>query len=381
VAGSDASIVLAALPVGLQLWETAAGDLAGLLLAWANGDRDVDAGEAAARATLAGETVDSVAPCGTGWCRVRAQRLVDDRVLVSFEDVTELAVSEQLSASILSCLHQALIVINTAGLITRSNEAAAELCGVSLGELVGSSVRELPIKVYGRDGQPLDAGRSPIHRALAGDSVRSVIVQVERQDGTRRWVDVSSCPLTERDGSLYGAMSTYADVTGRIERERRIRHEADTDELTGLANRRALLRMLSAALARAQAHDLGVGVLMLDLDGFKAVNDHLGHAAGDTALREVAARLRRSVRERDMVARTGGDEFVVVLADLAPGEHAARDAAQRVEAAFTTPLVLEGERMSLHAAVGVASYPADGRDLEQLLAVADRAMYARKTHP
>jgi diguanylate cyclase (GGDEF)-like protein/PAS domain S-box-containing protein len=380
VAGSDASIVLAALPVGLQLWEPAEGNSAGLALSWANSERDVVAGEAAARAALAGEAVNSVEPCGAGWCRVRAQRLDDDRVLVSFEDVTELAVSEQLSAAIVASLHQALIVINTTGLITRSNEAAAELCGVSLGELVGSHLTDLPIKVYGRDGQQLDVVGSPIARALAGDSVRSVIVHVERADGTRRWVDVSSCPLTEPDGSQYGAMSTYSDVTRPVEREQRFRHEADTDDLTGLANRRALQRMLGAALARAQAHGLAVGVLMLDLDGFKAVNDHFGHAAGDAALREVAARLRRSVRERDMVSRTGGDEFVVVLADLASDESAAHDAAARVEAAFATPLVLEGERLHLHAAVGVACFPTDGRELEQLLAAADRAMYARKTH-
>ncbi len=380
MAGSDASIVLAALPVGLQLWEAAGGDPAGLTLGWANGERDVDAGEAAARAALAGESVDAVQPSGEGWCRVRTQRLADDRVLVSFEDVTELATSEQLNASILSCLAQALIVINMDGRITRSNEAAADLCGISLGELVGAKLHDLPIKVYGRDGRPLDPTGSPIHRALAGDAVGSVIVQVERLDGSRRWVDVASCPLTEPDGSRYGAMSTYSDVTRPVEREQRIRHEADTDDLTGLANRRALQRMLVAALTRAQAHELAVGVLMLDLDGFKAVNDHLGHAAGDAALREVAARLRRSVRERDLVARTGGDEFVVVLADLAPGERAAHDAAQRVEAAFTAPLVLEGERVNLHAAVGVASYPSDGRDIAQLLAAADRAMYARKTH-
>jgi diguanylate cyclase (GGDEF)-like protein len=120
---------------------------------------------------------------------------------------------------------------------------------------------------------------------------------------------------------------------------------------------------------------------MLDLDGFKAVNDRFGHAAGDAALREVAARLRRSVRERDLVARTGGDEFVVVLADLAAPESAAHDAAERVEAAFATPLALEGERVHLHAAVGVACYPDDGRDLDQLLIAADRAMYARKARP
>ena len=105
--------------------------------------------------------------------------------------------------------------------------------------------------------------------------------------------------------------------------------QAETDELTGLANRRAPVRMLTAALMRAEAHEHVVGVLMLDLDGFKAVNDRHGHAAGAAALREVAARLRRSVRERDMVARTGGDEFVVALPDLATDASAAHEAAAR----------------------------------------------------
>jgi diguanylate cyclase (GGDEF)-like protein len=136
--------------------------------------------------------------------------------------------------------------------------------------------------------------------------------------------------------------------------------------------------MLTAALMRAKAREHVVGVLMLDLDGFKAVNDRYGHAAGDAALREVAARLRRSVRERDMVARTGGDEFVVVLADLAADEHAAHEAAERIEGAFVEPLTLDGAQMQLHAAVGVACYPADGLELDELLAAADGAMYARK---
>jgi diguanylate cyclase (GGDEF)-like protein/PAS domain S-box-containing protein len=335
-------------------------------------------GEAAARAALAGEAVDSIEPCGDGLCRVRARPLGDGRVVVSFEDVTELAASERLSAAIVASLRQALIVIDTTGRITRSNEAAAALCGISLGELVGSQLRDLPIRVRGHDGRPLDPLRSPIHRALAGETVHRMLVQVERADGSTLWVDVASCPLTEPDGRPYGAMSTYADVTGRIEHERRIRHEADTDELTGLANRRALQRMLTAALTRAEAHELVVGVLMIDLDGFKADNDRHGHAAGDAALREVAARLRRSVRERDLVARAGGDEFVVVLADLSADESAAQDAAERVRAAFVAPLELAGAQAVLHAAVGVACFPVDGTGLDELLAAADRDMYARK---
>jgi diguanylate cyclase (GGDEF)-like protein/PAS domain S-box-containing protein len=369
-------MVLGALPVGLQLWESVPG---GVGLVWANRDQDRESGERAARAALAGETVDTVEACAAGWCRIRATPLRDGRALVSFEDVTALAEAEQLSSSIVASLQQALIVINTDGIVTRANAAAAEMCGVSLGELTGARVGELPIKVYGRDGRPLDPGGSPILRALAGDTVPSLVVEVERHDGTRRWVDVSSCPLTEPDGTPYGAMSTYADVTRPVERERRIRHEADTDELTGLANRRAMQRMLDAALLRAEPLGLAVGVLMIDLDGFKAVNDRFGHAAGDAALREVATRLRRSVRDRDLVARTGGDEFVVVLADLAVQERAAHDAAGRIRGAFAAPLVLEGEQVRLQAAVGVARYPDDGRDMERLLAAADREMYAHKS--
>ena len=248
---------------------------------------------------------------------------------------------------------------------------------MTLGELVGGRLRDLPIEVRGRDGKALDHDRSPVRRALAGETVRGMLIQVVRRDGSSLWAEVNASPLAEADGQPYGALSTYVDVTGRVEREKRIRAEAETDDLTGLANRRALQRMLRVALARARAHDHVVGVLMLDLDGFKAVNDRFGHATGDAALREVAERLRGSVRERDMVARAGGDEFVVVLPDLAEG--GAHEAAERVEAAFAAPLDLDGVQASLHAAVGVACFPDDGDDADVLLAAADRAMYARKS--
>jgi diguanylate cyclase (GGDEF)-like protein/PAS domain S-box-containing protein len=374
----DASTLLGALPVGLQLWE-AAGDTGGPVLRWSNHDDVRDAGEQAARDALAGDAVDRVMDLGaTGYCRVRARPLDDGRVVVSFEDVTEMYRAEQLNASILESLQEGLLVIDLGGRITRANQAAADLCGVSLGELVGTQLRDLPIEVTGSRRQPFDPDRAPVRRALAGEKVRGELVHVLRRDGTALWVEVNSSPLAEPDGTPYGALSTYADVTGRVERERRIRAEAETDHLTGVANRRALQRMLTAALARAQAHDLEVGVLMIDLDGFKAVNDRYGHAAGDEALREVATRLRRSVRERDLVARAGGDEFVVVLPDLTGPQQAAQDAAERVEAAFVQPLDLSGDEALLQAAVGVACYPADGESIDVLLAAADRAMYARK---
>jgi diguanylate cyclase (GGDEF)-like protein/PAS domain S-box-containing protein len=292
----------------------------------------------------------------------RSSDAPDSGAIVSRAVVNDM--DERLNASIVESLQEGLIVVDVSGLITRANQAASELWGVSLGELVGSRLRDLPI----------DA--SPVERALGGERVRGALIEVVRRDGTAIWVDVNASPLSEPDGRPYGALSTYVDVTGRVERERRIQAEADTDELTGLANRRALGRMVAAALARARAHGLLVGVLMLDLDGFKAVNDRFGHAAGDAALREVAGRLRRSVRERDLVARTGGDEFVVVLPDLARGSAAAHEAAARIEAAFDEPLA--DIDVPLRAAVGVACHPGDGDDLDALLAAADRAMYARK---
>ena len=233
-----------------------------------------------------------------------------------------------LNASIIESLQEGLIVIDLTGRITRANQAAADLYGVSLGELVGSLLRDLPVTtVADRDGHPVAIDRSPVHRALAGERVRGAQLQVVRRDGTALWVEVNSSPLAEADGRPYGALSTYVDVTDRVERERRIRAEADTDELTGLANRRALQRMLRAALGRARARDLSVGVLMLD---------------------------------------------------LAHSESAAHDAAERIEAAFGEPLELDGVEASLRAAVGVACHPGDGDDLESLMAAADRAMYARK---
>jgi diguanylate cyclase (GGDEF)-like protein len=148
--------------------------------------------------------------------------------------------------------------------------------------------------------------------------------------------------------------------------------------LTGLANRRALERTLAAALTRAGARARSVGVLMVDLDGFKAVNDTFGHAAGDEALREVARRLKRSVRERDLVARLGGDEFVVVLTDLGGRSGAVHDSMARISEALSEPIAYDGTSVTLGAAMGVATFPADGGNGADLLAHADRGMYAAK---
>jgi diguanylate cyclase (GGDEF)-like protein len=147
--------------------------------------------------------------------------------------------------------------------------------------------------------------------------------------------------------------------------------------LTGLANRALLEDRLNLALAESRRARTGVGLLLIDLDGFKAANDELGHAFGDALLREFAGRLTKRVRQVDTVARLGGDEFVVVLPGLAEGE--ITPILKRIVDAAAEPFVIEGRSHKLDASVGVAVYPADAEDALSLLRHADVAMYHAKS--
>jgi diguanylate cyclase (GGDEF)-like protein/PAS domain S-box-containing protein len=408
--------VLDALPLGVQVWEAIGDGPGDLVLRWANPASTVHTGFAleelvgrrvadifpasldegawwhavVLRALVEQQPADFVQPYRDerteGWFRVQMRPLGGRSGLVSYENVTEeheqaraLQASERLNVSILSSLQEGIVVVDTSGRITRANEAAAVMMGCALGALVGALVRDVPIDILRADGSPLPPEDRPVLRALRAETVAGVLVQVRRDDGTTIWAEVESKPLAEPDGTPYGALSTYVDVTDRMARERQMREEADSDPLTGLANRRALERMLAAAVERAERSGREVGVVMLDLDGFKALNDRWGHLAGDGALRSVADRLHRSVRERDLVARLGGDEFVIVLGDLPPGTTAVDECCERIQAALSAPLRFEGGSAEVGAALGRAVFPHDGADPQNLLAHADRAMYASKS--
>jgi diguanylate cyclase (GGDEF)-like protein len=181
-----------------------------------------------------------------------------------------------------------------------------------------------------------------------------------------------------RELTLAGRIANIAKIAiERHEAEQRIRQLAHYDELTGLPNRVLFNQVLDHALSRALRTGDSVALLFVDVDRFKNINDTLGHDAGDTMLKEVASRLRQCLRNSDVVARFGGDEFIVMLEDLPHGEDAASVAAKVLEA-IARPLALGQQELHVTASIGISSFPADGGDLYALQKHADIAMYRAK---
>ena len=162
------------------------------------------------------------------------------------------------------------------------------------------------------------------------------------------------------------------------EREARTQRLADRDGLTGLFNRRRMLELLHAAIDQAAHQWQCVGVLFIDLNGFKAMNDEYGHAAGDQILTTVASRISARVRTGDFVCRYGGDEFVVILPN-APDEAAVTRVADMIRERISLPYWIQGSEQHLSAAIGESMYPQDGMTAELLLNRADQAMYRLKS--
>ena len=213
-------------------------------------------------------------------------------------------------------------------------------------------------------------------------ALSSAAVVAVRGDNTVRG---ALCALSYREDAYWadeiGFLRTAATLlsTGlqRIDNERRLAFLAQFDALTGLANRTLLADRLAQLIERAKRSTAPLGVLFVDLDDFKLVNDRLGHSAGDELLREVAQRLQASVRSGDTVARISGDEFAIVLADLARPDDAAV-VAQKILERLALPVMLNGEQTFVPASIGISAFPGNGDSAEALLGAADAAMYRAK---
>ncbi len=221
-------------------------------------------------------------------------------------------------------------------------------------------------------------------------SVKSEVEQAERErrnyrleyrfrhrDGSYRWMHDSGVVYFAAAGGIERIIGVFSDITERKRAEEKLAHQAHYDALTELPNRTLFYDRLAQTLNQARRHAWNVGVLFLDVDRFKNVNDTLGHGAGDALLQAIAKRLAVCVRTGDTVARIGGDEFAVIAADLAQGQDAGLVAAKMVEA-LAQPFVIEGQEVFVSGSIGIAAYPLDGQDGVALMKNADAAMSRAK---
>ena len=264
------------------------------------------------------------------------------------------------------------------GNVTFLNAVAERLTGWLLPEAEGKPASEVlqildtisrtppnPMKMAGSQNQPVHLPPNCI---------------LVRRDGHEVPIENSVAPMHDRMGDTIGAVVVIRDVSATRALELRIAHSAEHDDLTGLPNRMLLNDRLGQAISTAKRNVKQVAVIFLDLDGFKHVNDSLGHAVGDRLLQSVAKRLVQCVRPSDTVSRQGGDEFVVMLSDVEHNSEDATHAAARMLKAVAEPHAIGQHELHVTTSIGVSVYPDDGQDAGTLIKNADTAMYQAKDH-
>jgi diguanylate cyclase (GGDEF)-like protein/PAS domain S-box-containing protein len=260
---------------------------------------------------------------------------------------------------------------STRGIILYASDASRRLLGYEPSELIGRSFYDFIFEV---DREEVRYLSSLIHES----GPTTFAYRVEKKDGSLVWFETTSRSVRDPlSGRIREIVGVSRDVTERKKVEEQIEYQAYHDALTGLPNRRLFRDRLTVALAHARRMKHPLAVMFLDLDRFKVVNDTLGHSIGDELLKAIAARLQVSLREEDSVARMGGDEFTVLLADLRTADAAAK-IAQKVLDTVALPLQIEGTELFITTSIGIALFPSDGDSAEELLANADHAMYRAK---
>ncbi len=267
----------------------------------------------------------------------------------------------------------AIFMLDVDGLVVSWNPGAERILGYRKDEIVGQNFATFFTQDDQLRGEPMRKLRQAVAEGRSEeDSWRM------RKDGQRFWCTGVIGALHDDDGKVKGFVEIMRDHTERRLAEQNAFFLANHDPLTGLANRARFLERLHEALLNADRDNTYCGLLLLDLDRFKTVNDTLGHHAGDQLLKDVAARLLSCVRETDTVARLGGDEFVVILTRL-KSLQSAEIIAENIIRELARPFDLEGHAINSGASIGIAMYPQDGGEAGDLLQKADLAMYRAKS--
>ena len=294
--------------------------------------------------------------------------------LIFVHDISARRQAEARMRQLSSALEQtadAVLITDINGVIEYVNPAFEQITGFAPAEVLGQNPRLICSGKHSAEFY-----ESLWNTILAGHTFRDVFIN-RRKNGEHYFEEKTITPLKNSAGQITHFISTGKDVTERMQVQERLEYIAQHDALTELPNRLLLLDRLNQAIARARWHQRVVALLFVDLDRFKTINDSLGHETGDLILQQIAIRLNNCVREGDTVARFGGDEFVILLDDVA-NESDIRSLSKKVLDALLPPFKVAAQQFYITASIGISLFPNDGADASTLLKNADIAMYRAK---
>lgn len=276
----------------------------------------------------------------------------------------------------LNSIGDAVLCTDISGRVTYLNLVAESLTGWNCKEAIGQPLANVFRIVDGATG---NTAQDPMQMAVdqnrtVGLTVNCVLI---RRDGVESAIEDSAAPIHDRAGHVIGAVIVFHDVSAARAMSAQMTYAAQHDLVTDLPNRMLLNDRISQSIALAHHHRRSIAVLFLDLDNFKHVNDSLGHAAGDELLQSVSKRLLATLRESDTVSRQGGDEFVILLSEVAHPEDAGKGAEKILES-LREPHSVGGKELQINGSIGISVYPHDGQNAEELIQCADTAMYHAK---
>jgi diguanylate cyclase (GGDEF)-like protein len=285
------------------------------------------------------------------------------------------SVEPGMASAVLNVTGDAVVGIDTLERVTFANKVALRLLAREASALLGIEFSQAcPVYSLHTKTQLSNVAALVKPSEAALKTRDSVLV---RSDGSEIPIEYSLCPLQDQRGKPAGAVFVFRDLSESLAMTERMSYLAHHDFLTDLPNRVLLNDRLSQCIVAAERHGRRLSILFLDLDGFKLINDSLGHSIGDELLKEVAQRLTLCVRRSDTVSRQGGDEFVVLLAEVSTAQDAAATA-EKIRLALAAPYFIASHQLHVHCSIGISVFPDDGRDADTLIRSADIAMYHAK---
>jgi len=277
----------------------------------------------------------------------------------------------KLTSKVIDDSLEAIFITDEKHIVIENNPAFSARCKLNDEQVIGKHINDLKPSL---DEYPL---REEINEALieVGHWIGEVWVETDNGRKEPEWLTYSA--IKSEEGTVTNYVGVFSSMSQLVLRQQTLEQAANYDLLTNLPNRRLLSDRLQQAIFQAKRNEQSIAICFLDLDGFKTVNDNLGHAAGDTLLIEIAKRLQRTVRAVDTVSRLGGDEFVLVLGGLTD-DREIKGLLDKLLAEIAVPMNIDGNEAHVTGSIGVALFPQNSDSVENMLEKADKAMYFAK---